>query len=159
MIRRPPRSTLPSTKPLNVVSSSSFPSAPHQSHPSPGFSQTCYSPSIRPCFHLFLLLEVSFSGISTWLIPLIVLASFKSLHSVTFSVRPHLDAYSHMTYTHSCFLFCFLFFLRLYMLHMKMPWLGVKLELQLQAYMTAAETLDPSRICDLHHSLWQHQDP
>ena len=33
--------------------------------------------------------------------------------------------------------------------------LGVESELQLPAYTTATATLDPSNICDLHHSLWQ----
>ena len=36
--------------------------------------------------------------------------------------------------------------------------LGVKSELQLPAYSyTATSTPDPSHICDLHHSSWQHQ--
>ena len=34
---------------------------------------------------------------------------------------------------------------------------GVELELQLPAYVTATATQDPSRLCDLHHSLWQHR--
>ena len=38
--------------------------------------------------------------------------------------------------------------------HMKVPRLGVKLELQ--AYATATATPDPSRVCDLHSSSWQH---
>ena len=33
---------------------------------------------------------------------------------------------------------------------MKVPSLGVKLELQLPAHITAIATLDPSRIFDLH---------
>ena len=36
--------------------------------------------------------------------------------------------------------------------HMEVPKLGVKSELQLPAYTTVTATLDPSRICDLHHS-------
>ena len=36
-------------------------------------------------------------------------------------------------------------------------WAGVILELQLLAYTTATATRDPSRICDLHHSLQQGQ--
>ena len=40
---------------------------------------------------------------------------------------------------------------------MEVPRLEVKLELQLLAYTTAAATLDPSSICDLHCSSWQHQ--
>ena len=34
--------------------------------------------------------------------------------------------------------------------------LGVKLELQMLAYTTATATQDPSHVCDLHHSSWQH---
>ena len=41
--------------------------------------------------------------------------------------------------------------------HMEVPRLGVKLELQLLAYTTAKATPDPSWVCDLHHSSWQHQ--
>ena len=37
---------------------------------------------------------------------------------------------------------------------MEFPRLGVEPELQLPAYATA--TPDPSCICDLHHSSWQH---
>ena len=40
---------------------------------------------------------------------------------------------------------------------MEVPGLGVKSELQLLAYTTATATLDPSRVCDLHYSLWQHR--
>ena len=50
-----------------------------------------------------------------------------------------------------------LLFLRLHMWHMEVPRLGVESELQLPAYTTA--TWDPSHICDLHRSSWQHQDP
>jgi len=37
---------------------------------------------------------------------------------------------------------------------MEVPRLGVKSELQLQAY--ATEMPDLSHVCDLHHSSWQH---
>ena len=40
---------------------------------------------------------------------------------------------------------------------MEVPRLGVKLELQLQAYTIAMVKPDPSNICDIHHSLQQHQ--
>mgnify|MGYP007071229935 CR=1 FL=1 len=40
---------------------------------------------------------------------------------------------------------------------MEVPRLGVASELQLQAYTTATATPDLSCICDLCHSLWQHQ--
>ena len=51
----------------------------------------------------------------------------------------------------------FLFFLWPHLQHMEVPWLGVKSELQLQAYTTAIATLDPSHICNLLCSLWQHR--
>ena len=38
---------------------------------------------------------------------------------------------------------------------MEVPGLGVESELQLLTYATA--TPDPSRVCDLHHSSWQHR--
>ena len=41
--------------------------------------------------------------------------------------------------------------------HKEVPRLGVKLELQLPAYTTTIAMLDPSIICDLHHSSQQHQ--
>ena len=40
---------------------------------------------------------------------------------------------------------------------MEFPRLGVRLELQLPAYTRATTTLEPSRVCDLHHSSQQHQ--
>ena len=40
---------------------------------------------------------------------------------------------------------------------MEIPRIGVKAELQLQAYATATAAQDLSHICDLHHSLWQYQ--
>ena len=43
------------------------------------------------------------------------------------------------------------------MWHMDGPRLGVELELQPQAYTTATATWDPSCICNLHHSTWQHR--
>ena len=39
----------------------------------------------------------------------------------------------------------------------KFPELGVKLELPLPAYTTATAMLDPSHICNLHHSSWPHR--
>ena len=39
--------------------------------------------------------------------------------------------------------------------HIEVPRLGVKLELQLPAYTTATTTWDPSHICNLYHSLPQ----
>ena len=40
--------------------------------------------------------------------------------------------------------------------HMEIPRLGVKSELQLPAYTTATATPDPSHICNLYCSSWQH---
>ena len=40
---------------------------------------------------------------------------------------------------------------------MDVPRLGVQLELQLPAYTTAAAIPDPSHVCNLHLSSWQHQ--
>ena len=45
-------------------------------------------------------------------------------------------------------------FLGPHLQHMEVPRLGV--ELEPLAYATATETWDPSRVCDLHHSSWQH---
>ena len=57
-------------------------------------------------------------------------------------------------YLHSIF---FLFsFLGLRLLQMEVPRLGVQLELQLLAYVTATATQDPSYVCNLHHSSRQH---
>ena len=39
---------------------------------------------------------------------------------------------------------------------MEVPWLGVKSELQLQAYATATATPDPSHFCEISFSLQQH---
>ena len=43
--------------------------------------------------------------------------------------------------------------------HMEVPRLQVKSELQLLAYATATATRDPSCVCNLHHSSWQHRIP
>ena len=48
-------------------------------------------------------------------------------------------------------------FLGLNLQHIKVPRLRVKSELQPPAYATATATSDPSRICNLHHSLRQCQ--
>jgi len=40
---------------------------------------------------------------------------------------------------------------------MEIPRLGVELQLQLPAYITATATQDLSHVCDLHHSSRQHQ--
>ena len=53
------------------------------------------------------------------------------------------------------FFFFFFFFLQPHLLHIEVPSLGVKSELQLLAYATATVTLDLSYICNLRFSLWQ----
>ena len=40
---------------------------------------------------------------------------------------------------------------------MEVPRLGIVLELQVPASITAIATEDPSRVHDLRHSSWQHQ--
>ena len=49
-------------------------------------------------------------------------------------------------------LFVCFFFLRPHLRHMEVPRLGIRLDLQLLAYTTAAATGDPSHVCDLYHS-------
>ena len=51
----------------------------------------------------------------------------------------------------------FFFFLGLNQRHMEVPRLRAESELQLPAYTTVIATQDPSRVCNLHHSSWQHQ--
>ena len=41
--------------------------------------------------------------------------------------------------------------------HMEVPRLGVELELELPAYITATAMWDPSHVCDVHHILWQRR--
>ena len=43
--------------------------------------------------------------------------------------------------------------------HVEVPRLRVETELQLPAYTTATATRDPSCLCGLYHSSWQHQIP
>ena len=57
------------------------------------------------------------------------------------------------------YFFFFLPFLGPLLQHMKIPSLGVKLELQLLAYATATAILDPSHVFDLYHSLRQSWIP
>ena len=60
----------------------------------------------------------------------------------------------------SIFLFLFIIyflFLLPYLWHIEVSQLGVKSEIQMQAYATATVTLDPSHICDLGCSLWQRR--
>ena len=54
--------------------------------------------------------------------------------------------------------FFFFFFLGPHLWHVEIPGQGVKLKLQLPAYatVTATATQDPSHICDLYSSSWQH---
>ena len=46
----------------------------------------------------------------------------------------------------------FFFFLGQHPRHMEVPRQGAELELQLPAYTTATAMLEPSHVCDLHHS-------
>ena len=64
-------------------------------------------------------------------------------------------------------LYCRIFILFIYLFlllflgpllqHVKVPRLGVELELQLPAYTTATAMQDLSLVCDLHHSSPQHR--
>ena len=74
----------------------------------------------------------------------------------------HLFSFSSFFSLFFCFCFCFFAFfffcfLGPHLRHMEVPRLGVQLKLQLSAYISATATPDSSRICDLHHSLQQHQ--
>ena len=57
------------------------------------------------------------------------------------------------------FFFFFFFFLGPHLGHMEVPRLGVQSGLHLLAFNTAKAMPDPSRMCNLHHSSWQHQIP
>ena len=61
-----------------------------------------------------------------------------------------------MTLPSQIFFFVFAF-LGPHLRHMEVPRLGVESELQLSAYTTATALQDPSPICDLHRSFWQHR--
>ena len=64
-----------------------------------------------------------------------------------------------LIYENLRFFFFFFFFLGPQLRHVEVPSLGVKLQLQQSIYATAtaAATADPSRICDLQCSSWQHR--
>ena len=53
------------------------------------------------------------------------------------------------------YLFIYCIFLGPHLQHTEVPRLGVEMDLQLLAYITAMAMQDPSCICDLYHSLWQ----
>ena len=53
----------------------------------------------------------------------------------------------------------FFVFLGLHPGHMEVSRLGIESELQLSAYTRATAMLDPSHICDLHHSSGQCPNP
>ena len=57
------------------------------------------------------------------------------------------------------FIYSFIYFclLRPQLWYMEFPRLGVGSELQLPAYVTAMAMWDPSHICKLPHSSWQHE--
>ena len=51
----------------------------------------------------------------------------------------------------------FFFYLGLHLHHMEVPGLEIRSKPQLTAYIMTTATLDPSHLCDLHRSLWQHR--
>ena len=67
--------------------------------------------------------------------------------------------YCILSVLHGIFFFFFFFFfcfLGLHSRHMEVPRLRVELDLQRPAYTIAIAMQDPSHICNLHHSSWQH---
>ena len=52
-------------------------------------------------------------------------------------------------------IFLIFWFLGPHLWHVKVPRLGIKVELQLPAYTTTTATPDLSCLCELHHSSWQ----
>ena len=64
---------------------------------------------------------------------------------------------SNLTQIYLFYKFILFFFLGLHLQHMEVSRPGVESELQLLAYATATAMQDPSSICNLHHSSWQHQ--
>ena len=54
-------------------------------------------------------------------------------------------------------LFFFFVFLGPHPGHIEVPRLGVEMELYPLAYIIATAMPDPSHVCNLHHSSWQHQ--
>ena len=54
-------------------------------------------------------------------------------------------------------IFLFLVFLGLHPRYTEVPRLGVKSEIQPLAYTTGTAMPDPSCVCNLHQSSWQHQ--
>ena len=57
---------------------------------------------------------------------------------------------------HNNWIFFFFLFLGLHLQYMEVPKLGVELELQMQAYPTAAAMQNVSCLCNVHHSSQQH---
>ena len=76
--------------------------------------------------------------------------AFKGLS--TFSVWLSLYLWTTALMNKSAF---YIVFLGLHPWQVKVPRLGVELEVQLLVYTTATATVDPSSVCDLHHSSWQ----
>ena len=69
-----------------------------------------------------------------------------------------LSTYDQLTFHVHLFTYVYMYFLfRAAPTHMEVPRLEVKSELQLPAYVTAIATLDPSCVCEPHHSSRQRQ--
>ena len=76
--------------------------------------------------------------------------SLKTLHDPDTSFLSFVLSF----YNFLCFLFLFFFFLGPHLWPLEGARLGVELELQLLAYITATATQDTSCACDPHHSSW-----
>ena len=77
-------------------------------------------------------------------------------------VKPNSELWLTLPFIMLCFLFrffVFFCFLGPHLRHIEVPRLGVELEPQLLAYVTATVMPDLSRVCYLHHSSQQCQNP
>ena len=97
--------------------------------------------SVPPVFLLY-------SHITTILTILLTLYKYTHTHTSQ-------TIYIYMCVCVVCVCVCMCVFFIAILWYKDIPRLGVKSELQLQAYSTT--TAMPSCICNLHHSLWQHQ--
>ena len=72
-------------------------------------------------------------------------------------VHHFLEVYQTLFYLFIYLFLSFCHFLGLPPRHMEVPRLVVQSELQPPAYARTTATRDPSCVCNLHHSLWQHR--
>ena len=80
-------------------------------------------------------------------------------HECPLLYLPSSQNWFHLLSSLLSFFSLFFFFLGLHLRHIEVPWLGVKLELQLPTYTTATATRDLSCLCDLQTQLMAMPDP